>query len=124
MEWKKKKIVIVTGLSGSGKTTALNVLEDMGYYTVDNLPCEIGIPFVMTDKLNNVTKTRYVFFVIIALVGWIATTYAHDHHNLMVIGKNIKDMTKAINRIIELQGGICCVENEEILAEVPLPVAL
>ena len=26
----------------------------------------------MTDKLNNVTKTRYVFFVIIALVGWIA----------------------------------------------------
>ncbi|MGO5427419.1 adenine deaminase C-terminal domain-containing protein [Fusobacterium mortiferum] len=55
--------------------------------------------------------------------GAIATTYAHDHHNLMVIGKNIKDMTKAINRIIELQGGICCVENEEILAEVPLPVA-
>lgn len=55
--------------------------------------------------------------------GAIATTYAHDHHNLMVIGKNIKDMTKAINKIIELQGGICCVENEEILAEVPLPVA-
>ena len=55
--------------------------------------------------------------------GAIATTYAHDHHNLMVIGKNIKDMTKDINRIIELQGGICCVENEEILAEVPLPVA-
>ena len=55
--------------------------------------------------------------------GAIATTYAHDHHNLMVIGKNIKDMTKTINRIIELQGGICCVENEEILAEVPLPVA-
>ncbi len=43
---KKKKIVIVTGLSGSGKTTALNVLEDLGYYTVDNLPCEIGVPFI------------------------------------------------------------------------------
>lgn len=41
----KKKIVIVTGLSGSGKTTALNMLEDMGYYTVDNLPCEIGTLF-------------------------------------------------------------------------------
>ena len=45
----KKKIVIVTGLSGSGKTTALNVLEDMGYYTVDNLPCEIGIPFISSS---------------------------------------------------------------------------
>lgn len=33
-------------MSGSGKTTALNVLEDMGYYTVDNLPCEIGVPFI------------------------------------------------------------------------------
>lgn len=43
---KKKKIVIVTGLSGSGKTTALNMLEDMGYYTVDNLPCEIGNAFM------------------------------------------------------------------------------
>ena len=43
---KKKKIVIVTGLSGSGKTTALNMLEDLGYYTVDNLPCEIGVPFI------------------------------------------------------------------------------
>lgn len=42
----KKKIVIVTGLSGSGKTTALNVLEDLGYYTVDNLPCEIGVSFI------------------------------------------------------------------------------
>lgn len=42
----KKKIVIVTGLSGSGKTTALNMLEDMGYYTVDNLPCEIGALFL------------------------------------------------------------------------------
>ena len=48
-EMSKKKIVIVTGLSGSGKTTALNVLEDMGYYTVDNLPCEIGIPFISSS---------------------------------------------------------------------------
>lgn len=34
----KKKIIIVTGLSGAGKTTALNILEDMGFYTIDNLP--------------------------------------------------------------------------------------
>ena len=46
---KKKKIVIVTGLSGSGKTTALNMLEDLGYYTVDNLPCEIGVPFISSS---------------------------------------------------------------------------
>lgn len=35
---KTKHIIIVTGLSGAGKTTALNILEDMYYYTIDNLP--------------------------------------------------------------------------------------
>ena len=32
------QLVLITGLSGSGKSVALNVLEDAGYYYVDNLP--------------------------------------------------------------------------------------
>ena len=32
------KLVIVTGMSGAGKTVALKMMEDMGYYCVDNLP--------------------------------------------------------------------------------------
>jgi len=32
------RIVVVTGMSGSGKTTALRALEDLGYYAIDNLP--------------------------------------------------------------------------------------
>ena len=31
-------LVLVTGLSGSGKSIALNTLEDIGYYCIDNLP--------------------------------------------------------------------------------------
>lgn len=46
---QKKKFIIVSGLSGAGKTTALNVLEDMGYYVVDNLPCEVGSFFINTS---------------------------------------------------------------------------
>lgn len=38
METKNIRIVIVSGLSGSGKTTALKALEDLGFYCVDNLP--------------------------------------------------------------------------------------
>jgi UPF0042 nucleotide-binding protein len=34
----KATLIIISGLSGSGKTTALHVLEDMGFYCVDNLP--------------------------------------------------------------------------------------
>jgi len=35
------KLVIITGLSGSGKMSALKVFEDLGYYCVDNLPIEL-----------------------------------------------------------------------------------
>jgi RNase adapter protein RapZ len=35
------QLVIITGMSGSGKTVALHVLEDVGYYCVDNLPPEL-----------------------------------------------------------------------------------
>ena len=37
-----ESLVIVTGLSGSGKTSALKILEDMEYITMDNLPCQFG----------------------------------------------------------------------------------
>ena len=40
------KLVIITGMSGSGKSTAVNVLEDLDYYCVDNIPPELISKFV------------------------------------------------------------------------------
>ena len=37
----KPRLVIVTGLSGAGKTIAINALEDLGFYCIDNLPLEL-----------------------------------------------------------------------------------
>ncbi|EOR24846.1 adenine deaminase [Niallia nealsonii AAU1] len=54
--------------------------------------------------------------------GAVATTYSHDNHNLLVVGKNKEDMQLAANEVIKNQGGICCVHNGEILSMVPLPV--
>ncbi|MEA1081373.1 RNase adapter RapZ [Marinobacter qingdaonensis] len=42
------KLIIVSGRSGSGKSTALHVLEDLGYYCIDNLP--IGLLFPLTRE--------------------------------------------------------------------------
>jgi UPF0042 nucleotide-binding protein len=39
-------LVVLTGVSGSGKTTALHALEDIGLYTVDNLPPTLWLPLV------------------------------------------------------------------------------
>ena len=38
MAAERPRVVIVTGLSGSGKSTAIHVLEDLGFYCIDNLP--------------------------------------------------------------------------------------
>ena len=35
---KKMKFVILTGMSGAGKSTAIKMMEDIGFYCVDNLP--------------------------------------------------------------------------------------
>lgn len=40
------RIVIVTGMSGAGKRTALKVFEDTGYYCIDNLPAALVLKFV------------------------------------------------------------------------------
>ena len=42
----KTELVVITGMSGSGKSVALHALEDLGYYCVDNLPPELLKPFV------------------------------------------------------------------------------
>src|SRR3990172_4963175 len=39
-------VVIVTGLSGSGKSTAIRVLEDLGFYCIDNLPVVLMPKFI------------------------------------------------------------------------------
>ena len=39
-------IVVITGLSGAGKSSALRIFEDMGYYSMDNLPPFLIMNFV------------------------------------------------------------------------------
>lgn len=47
------KLVIVTGLSGAGKTTALKTLEDSGYFTMDNVLCQIAIFLLQNLEKGN-----------------------------------------------------------------------
>jgi UPF0042 nucleotide-binding protein len=47
------KLVIVTGMSGAGKTVALKMLEDLGFYCVDNLPIPLMQPFAELSLRQN-----------------------------------------------------------------------
>ena len=47
------KLVILTGMSGAGKSTALKMMEDIGFYCVDNLPIQLVEKFVEITALQN-----------------------------------------------------------------------
>ena len=59
------QFLIVTGISGSGKSTALNVLEDIGYYCIDNMPPELIPKFadVCTGSNGKINKVAFVIDV-------------------------------------------------------------
>lgn len=55
--------------------------------------------------------------------GAVASTVAHDSHNLLVMGVNQEDMAIAANKLAKSGGGMIVVENGEVLAHVPMPIA-
>lgn len=50
------EMVLITGMSGSGKSVALHALEDAGYYCVDNLPPELLASFVALERQHRASK--------------------------------------------------------------------
>jgi adenine deaminase len=55
--------------------------------------------------------------------GAIATTVAHDAHNVVVVGTSDAAMAFAVRRLANVGGGIVAVDSSEVVAELPLPVA-
>lgn len=59
---QRKELVIVTGISGAGKASALKAFEDLGYHAVDNLPLEL-----LTDFAALVGKSREIEHAVIVV---------------------------------------------------------
>lgn len=58
------KVIIVTGLSGAGKTQAIDCLEDMGYYCIDNMPPALIKSFIdLTASGKGIDKAAFVIDV-------------------------------------------------------------
>ena len=55
--------------------------------------------------------------------GAVATSIAHDDHNILVVGVTDEDMALAVNEIIKMQGGLIVVNDGKVLAKVNLPIA-
>ena len=55
--------------------------------------------------------------------GAIASTVAHDSHNIIVLGTNDRDMMTAVIHLRDIQGGLCFAHNGSIISDLPLPIA-
>jgi adenine deaminase len=55
--------------------------------------------------------------------GALASTFAHDAHNIVVVGVDDQDMARAVARLAEIRGGVVVVEDRGVRAELALPIA-
>jgi adenine deaminase len=55
--------------------------------------------------------------------GALASTFAHDAHNVVVVGMSDAEMARAVGRLTELGGGLVVVDGDEVTAELALPIA-
>ncbi len=55
--------------------------------------------------------------------GALASTVAHDHHNLIVLGADDQSMMTAARAVVEMRGGMAVAEGEAVLARLALPIA-
>ena len=86
----------------------------------ENNNCALIAVFERYGKNNNVAFGLVEGEII--KEGAVATTWAHDHHNVMVMGRNIEDMVLAVNEVIASNGGYVVVHNNNVLAKLELPI--
>ena len=83
------QFIIVTGMSGAGKSTVVNILEDIGFYCVDNLPPELISDFHILCQNSNILKEK-VAFVVDARSGERIKELAGEIKNLKAEGQNVE----------------------------------
>lgn len=119
---QQNKIPVIQALDGQLITEKI--------WVSPNIQQEYILPDVANDILKIVVVNRYhpapvakAFIHNFGLKkGAIASTVAHDSHNIVAVGTNDVDLAKAINAVIEAQGGVSAV-HEQHIQTLPLPVA-
>lgn len=87
----KNRICIITGLSGSGKSTALDAFEDAGFYCVDNMPVDLLPCFLELHMENDTEINGFAFVMDLREKGFpskctaIFNSLKDNSHNLEII---------------------------------------
>ncbi|MBL6988297.1 MAG: adenine deaminase [Bacteriovoracaceae bacterium] len=130
----KRKKVTATDFALSLSKGTYNVIEIIPEEIITNNSqvAHDGNKFEEEDILKIAVVERYgnEFKPSIGLVqgtgiksGALASSVAHDSHNLIVIGTNDADMAYAVNTLIDSGGGFCVVQGQQVKSLLELPIA-
>jgi adenine deaminase len=107
-------------------------LEKENYHIIDAIDHELITKeeFKHLEKIPNITEDILIISVInrykntkpsVSLVkgfglkkGAIASSIAHDSHNIIAVGCDFDNITKAVNKIIKNKGGVCAINEDEV----------
>jgi adenine deaminase len=82
------------------------------------------IKMAVVDRYTGEARTGKGFVTGLGLQrGAIASSVAHDSHNIIVAGAADRDMRAAVAVVVEMGGGFAAVDDSKVLASLPLPVA-
>lgn len=112
--------VIEAKVGTLARQCALHVVDGL----VQNDPAQDIIKAVVVER-HKATGTMGKGFVkgLSLKCGAVASTVAHDSHNLLIVGTNDADMALAGNKLAEVGGGMIAVKDGQVVALLPLPIA-
>jgi len=134
-----RKDVASFGVKAISATPVIRVIEAIEGQLVTNsmqLPAKVDAGYIVSDTERDVLKiaviNRYENEAPVAVAfiknfglkhGAIASTVAHDCHNIITVGVDDASMCAAVNALIDCKGGISVAANKDDVATMPLPVA-
>lgn len=120
----------------SGSKAVVNVIVQDGKTSRTHLEqkiCEVENGLLKQGNLvkmtvfnrykNNNNRSTALLGNLSGFRGALATTYAHDCHNLTAYGSNDRDLCIAVNTVISAGGGVAAVQDGHVLCLIPLPIA-
>ncbi|WP_186429126.1 adenine deaminase [Clostridium sp. BSD9I1] len=121
---KSSKINIIKVIENSIETQKeeREVIIQNGY--VNSVKGEDILKIAVFERHKNTGKYSLGYIEGLGLTECsVAQTIAHDSHNVIVVGSLDSDMALAVNRLIEIGGGIVLVSNGKVIEELELPIA-
>ena len=123
VEWQDRKLKVITAKEGSiitGKELIKPETDEEGNVKIDP---KNGIAKIVVYDRYNGSKPQVAFIKGFNIKrGAIASTIAHDCHNIIAVGCSDEEITAAINRLVNEKGGLAACDGSRIEC-LPLPVA-